>query len=369
MVRRRRSSGFTLIELLVVIAIIAVLIGLLLPAVQKVRDAANRIKCANNLKQIALATTGFHDNNNGYPPALDAWVVSPVGVNAGTRQGHYWYWSWLARILAFVEGDNLYALADAYATLGDGKAFAYPGGPVSGTHPWNPWGNFTTGVGGVVKPDNPGLETLVNVYNCPADGRVLIAERVPTGYGSIVWASMAFTSYLGNGGLNPFYTSSTTNPEMVYNANGATIGTTTSVGVLCYNSASIRSKIRIADITDGVSNTILVGERPPSRDMEYGWWFAGAGYDNCGVQDVVMGARAYNGARALGCTPVTNWVGLRAGKLTVDCDQAHYWSMHSGGANFCFCDGSTKFLTYAADTVLPALSTRAGGETVDASAY
>ena len=308
--RGRARWGFTLIELLVVIAIIAILIGLLLPAVQKVREAANRMKCSNNLKQMGLALHNYNDTYGTLPKGQFAWA------NPGTSTPPYeGAWSWQAQIQPFIEGDNIYKMA---------KAFAESGGSN-----WYSW-------------YNPACPIKQTMYTCPSDSRG--GQSFPGSSSGI--KDQAITSYLGNSG--------TTSSAMD--------------GVLYVNST-----VKITDITDGTSNTILVGERPPNSNLEFGWWFAAYGYDGRGNADCVMTsadpavpsyfAANYSSSPNLPCdAPIAQKVGMAPGKPKVGCDAGHYWSFHPGGVMFLLGDGSTRLIRYQANPVLAALSTRSGGE-------
>jgi prepilin-type N-terminal cleavage/methylation domain-containing protein/prepilin-type processing-associated H-X9-DG protein len=335
MSRSCRRSAFTLIELLVVIAIIAILIGLLVPAVQKVRASAARAQCQNNLKQIALATHSYHDTFKKLPPG-----VVPSGGMPGANNRAFAYWSWLAMIMPFVEQGPLYRIADTYQKQTGSYLTSSP------PYFWWPWGDFWTSPPYATAQPNPALGQVVPIYICPADDRSLSATTVDPNM------TVAFTSYLGNAGdINGDFGNQSNPPT-------STTGVYPNArGIFAYGST-----LRITAIRDGTSNTILAGERPPSSDWYYGWWFAGAGWDGSGLGDVLMTARAYNYAGALGC-PQTYTV-FKDGMTDVPCDQVHYWSLHDGGANFAMGDGSVQFLYYSADNILPALATRNGGEPV-----
>jgi len=306
MKNRMSRRAFTLIELLVVIAIIAILIGLLLPAVQKVREAAARTQCMNNMKQMGLALHNYHDSNG----------VLPKGFSTYTSAAPYeGAWSWMAQILPYVEQDNAYRQAKTFATSGGSN--------------WYAW-------------YNPTCSLKMKVFTCPADPRgTQVYPGPPAGI-----ADQALTTYLGNSGTTA----------------------TKFDGVLFKD-----SKLTLVQITDGTSNTILVGERPPNSNIEFGWWFAAYGYDGQGNGDCVMTSNDvaianyfianYSSSPNLPCDgTAAQKIGLQPGKPAVGCDAAHYWSFHPSGALFLMGDGSSRMISYANNNIIPMLSTREGGE-------
>jgi prepilin-type processing-associated H-X9-DG protein len=186
------------------------------------------------------------------------------------------------------------------------------------------------------------------IYKCPADTRQELAWQDSGDFG--LWPPaqqmVAFTGYLGVDGVR----------GDVSNSPDSTLPSQT--GILYYKSST-----RFADISDGTANTFMVGERPPSADKEYGWWFAGAGWDGSGEGDVVLGAYADNYANALGCP--TSKLGFQPGNIFTTCDQVHFWSLHTGGGNFLLGDGSVRFVSYSiSNPTLQALCTRNGGEVI-----
>jgi prepilin-type processing-associated H-X9-DG protein/prepilin-type N-terminal cleavage/methylation domain-containing protein len=181
-------------------------------------------------------------------------------------------------------------------------------------------------------PPHTGLATVVKAYTCPADDRV----RQPQ-IDQFTQNLVAFTSYQGVSGA-----SAATNDGVLYQD----------------------SKVTLTAITDGTSNTLLLGERPSSREFRFGWWYAGAGQDLKGTLDMVLGVREVSLLPIPPGSPCTRdpYHFKPATGFNDPCGKYHFWSPHSGGANFAFCDGSVRFLSYSADAILPALATRAGGE-------
>lgn len=298
--------GSSLLELITCIAVIGVLAGLLLAAVQKVRAAAARLECQNNLKQLGLALHGYHDAEGALPSA----------IRDDKRPGEpFPFLTWQGRLLPYLDQQPRW----------DRTAADYRTNP-------DPFSNA---------PPHANLDAVLAVLSCPADARTRTAWDViePVGMG-VGYVRVALTSYLGNLGTDRFRRD----------------------GVIYKD-----GRLQLIHITDGTSNTLLAGERPPSPELLYGWWYAAAGLEKTGALDISLGARevstpfVYAQYQSCGLGPFH----FRAGRLDDYCATFHFWSLHPGGANFLFADGSVRFLRYEADSVLPALATRAGGEIVE----
>jgi prepilin-type N-terminal cleavage/methylation domain-containing protein len=310
---RRLRRGFTLIELLVVIAIIAVLMGLLLPAVQKVREAANRMKCSNNLKQMALGLHQFHDTYNVFPPGLgalgDQRSITASDFRGPTQpQAGMQFCSWQTWLLPYLEQD---ALAQ------------------------------------IMKPNINALggTTKIKMFGCPSDPQAL---RLFSGRG---FTNQATSSYVAIGGIDMNF------PEFP-----------TMLGVLYW-----RSQVRMADIADGTSNTFLIGERPAAPDGWWGWWDSSREPRNVWDQDCVMGVQNSFSFFGLseGDTGTPCPRGPAAGLYRAPanpanhCDFDHLWSYHIGGSLLATADGSVRFFSYQTRPILRAMATRAMGDLVD----
>ncbi len=372
--RPRGRHGFTLIELLVVIAIIAILIGLLLPAVQKVRDAAARASCQNNLKQMGLALHNFAGNYNGRLPAA---MINSGRAGAGTITGsisnykgpevdlqavygpgnttatyRVFNHTGFVALLPYIEQDALFRNYNYLYLSNSSNPYGYQLGP-------DPAGNPNRVVG----------STPIKIYTCPADENpapvVVSSDAAGAFYERGVngtYPGVARGNYLFSTGYYTDYDRDWSNCAVwargAFGNNGAA---------------------SIANMPDGTSNTLAIGEgRQQWRSSSsYGpyplagthtavhgrilqvtpnQYVSSGGYTNL---NLAIGYCAINGEYG---RIVAGWTDYRA-------SYQYAWqfsSKHSGGANFVFCDGSVRFLSNSIDymTVLMPLATPEGGEVI-----
>ncbi|MBX3439576.1 MAG: DUF1559 domain-containing protein [Planctomycetaceae bacterium] len=285
----RQKRGFTLIELLVVIAIIAILIALLLPAVQQAREAARRSQCMNNIKQICLALHNYLDVHLAFPQAMTLDKTLHADPHGGSLAESQWGWS--VAILPFLEQGNLYERL-------------------------NPTSNMLKDV--FLDPNRVNLLlTPLSVYLCPSDPEPGVNRNRP-------FQAKAGGVLLGIDGLPQDYFVGKNN----YPGNN---GDDDQTGIFESGSNKV---VRLRDITDGTSNSILIGERKSLK----GQW-----------------AAVWPGAELLG-GGVTNVWGLcgktqfrmndgMAGGTTDPDPKLAFGSQHTGGAQFGFCDGSARFIS------------------------
>jgi prepilin-type N-terminal cleavage/methylation domain-containing protein len=287
--------AFTLIELLVVIAIIAILIGLLLPAVQKVREAASLTSCRNNLKQIGLAMHMHHDTKSSFPVGYydpTAWPALDNGPG----------WGWGAFLLPFMEQDNLFRRIRFDLDVGD--------------------------------PANAAVRTtFLKSYFCPSDQLLTTFTVTDGGANSWTLAQGSYVACNGNDGVDDF----TTPP---------------------HTGAFVRAiaGYRVADISDGLSNTLFVGDR--TSKLSYSTWVGGP----TGALNPFLQAPGNFGAEV---TLLMCHAGPTGPNTPGVFDADSTSSPHRLGVPFLFGDGSVHFLSNAIDiSTWMALATRAGGEVV-----
>jgi prepilin-type N-terminal cleavage/methylation domain-containing protein len=308
-------AAFTLIELLVVIAIIAILIALLVPAVQKVREAAARAQCQNNLKQIAMAVHGFHDANkripyNGNPSDT---VNSGTGTTANS-------WSFFARMLPYMEQTPLYTSA---------------------------------GIDSSSLVNNIATKTNIPIFFCPSDDAKDNSPSPNTANNWITSAPVSVTNYKGVSGSNFCW-----GPYPNVGTNGSCdcfYQNNTGRGDGMFFRTDIIFHLRLSDITDGTSNTFMIGEDIPLLDCWCAWPYANTAVGTCNFPpnlnlDQKYGICDANAVKADAAW--SNTFGFR--------------SRHVEGLQFAYADGSVHFIQEAID--LPtyrAMSTIQGGETLD----
>jgi len=350
--RPARRGGFTLVELLVVIAIIGVLVGLLLPAVQAAREAARRMSCGNNLKQLGLACLNYADANKGVLPTTihqwpedydinGQWIGPPGGTNAVANGGPGISGKgWIVEILPYIEQQPMHATIMAGLKTAKGRAnYAMPRGD-------NGQGMSAPEIRSIV-------EKQYAFLTCPSD------ESAQPSLDLWYWESVSVgvTDYKGVIG-DTAMTDGTSRGSSTAQT-GFPVGT----GSLpdCHNTAecnglfgrntSVRP-VQLKSITDGQSNTLMIGETVANQDFHGAAFFSDGDWATCGVPLNFF----HVGLDVVAMKKAPQWMQSRGFK-----------SLHPGGAQFALGDGSVRMISESIDTgTYRGIATRAGDEAVSA---
>jgi prepilin-type N-terminal cleavage/methylation domain-containing protein/prepilin-type processing-associated H-X9-DG protein len=318
------GRGFTLVELLVVIAIIAVLMGMVLPAVHYAREAARRASCVNNLKQLGLAAHNYDNAYDQFPTGGRLPVMVGDRPTGGTNL-------WIA-LLPYFEQQNLY-------------------------NNWNYNDNRANVAGG-----RDALQAqVIGILLCPSDPVETVVELPAEAYRAPAWCRgfYGMTSYGGNAGTR----SLDTGPPPAF------------PGISRDGIFFLESCVRLADITDGTSNTLLFGERfhrDPEWDSRQRVVQPGIdSLEHAGKWGMVAAPGGIMGNLTLHTAAPINYLVPPGGDFSAVANRlCAFGSGHPGGANFAFADGHVQFLKDSTDLlILKKLSTRRGGEVVSASDY
>jgi len=310
--RERRPGAFTLIELLVVISIIAVLIALLLPAVQSAREAARRAQCSNNLKQVGLGMHAYHSTHDAFPPGYITRTETNAPDSPETGPG----WGWGAMLLNDLEQAAAYNAAN----------FSLPiTVPASQTV-------RTVGLGVFLCPSSTGGVGPVVLND--ASGATLVSDLSPGQY--VASAGQLEVEEFPDRNNGVFYRNSRIGARDILDGTSATmmagersrnVADATWVGVVPYSRVCTNPRWKVQDCE--TANVMVLGHTGPSPDQR---WVDVPNYEGAGADD--------------------------------------FWSLHPGGCNFLFCDGSVRFIKETVDPrVFSFLSTRAGGEVVSSDQF
>lgn len=303
--KQRKRRGFTLIELLVVIAIIAILVSLLLPAVQQAREAARRTQCRNNLKQLGIALHNYHDVHARFPPSGQWSVDTGDKLHQPTAAR-----TWIFHLLPYLEAGNLVGQVD----------------------------------NNVISTADPISSNSLTFLTCPSDPNSDLKVEF---FGQ----PLATTNYLGNSG---------------HRGLGSTTRFFNCLAIPDLSTGAFhRAGVQIRDMTDGTSNTLMVGERGViSRFGGWGLWNYGLLGCAPGLGDVVL---SHDNWEFFSAGAGLNFIGgfrhpENASEPEGD-DIFHWWSYHGGGGLFLSGDGSARFISYSTSyEIMDNLHQRADGQ-------